>query len=251
MAIGDKKNVPWSVNGILADAGGDIKATAAGIPTASGASVETALSNKANAIGTYYGPQDAQGVPDTSTDSTLIVAIRQSLNSELWEALGHSYWAFIWQQFYVERSTSTLRAQLAVGSSGYMATRTYDNTVQAWTPWVSQVTATPPQEYPLPLAAGVMDNRKTYFIKEQNGRTRVHFIVKYQPADTRTVVIGTMPMGYRPTGMETNNCLINEAEGDVLGPGSVEVLDNGTVQVYANKAGSIGATGSIEFTATH
>lgn len=121
----------------------------------------------------------------------------------------------------------------------------------AWSGWVKDATATPPQEYDLPLAAGVNRIRKTYYIKKQNGRAQVHFCVSFQASGFRAVTIGTLPVGYRPSETETDTCVATEAEVDVMGPATVEVLDNGTVQVYGNKPGLIGATGSIEFTATH
>lgn len=120
-----------------------------------------------------------------------------------------------------------------------------------WSGMYRVTTATPPQEYDLPLAAGVNRIRKTYYIKKQNGRAQVHFCVSFQASGFRAVTIGTLPAGYRPSETETDTCIATEAEVDVMGPATVEVLDNGTVQVYGNKPGLIGATGSIEFAATH
>ena len=127
----------------------------------------------------------------------------------------------------------------------------YNERGGGWSGWTPIATATPPQEYALPLAAGVTRARKSYYIKKQNGRVQVHFCVSYQPAGGRTVVLGILPAGYRPADTETDTCVATEATGDVMGPATVEVLYDGTVRVYANVTGAIGAVGSIEFTATH
>lgn len=102
-------------------------------------------------------------------------------------------------------------------------------------------------EHDLPLVDGVTAIRRTRFTKEQNNREKLRICVTFPPAETRTAVVGTLPVGYRSVDLETNSAMITEAAGDVMGPGTIEVLANGIVRVYANRAGFIGAVGSIEF----
>lgn len=192
-----------------------------------------ALLNKANAIGAYYAFATADGAPDISTDSALIVQLGQSKNAELWGALGHSYWAFIWQQFYVERSTSTLRTQLAVGGNGYMATRTYDNMAQAWTPWVSQVTATPPEEHDLPLAEGKVGADYNTFRKEQNGRVTLCVSIRRTDGSDLTGFEGafTLPGGYRPYREEVRRIDLSGADGNPAGYAHLHIYPDGNAGI--------------------
>lgn len=196
------------------------------------------LLNKANAIGAYYASVTADGAPDISTDSALIVELGQSKNAELWGALGHSFWAFIWQQFYVERSTSTLRTQLAVGGNGYMAARTYDNMAQAWTPWVSQATATPPEEHNLPLEAGCTAFMRSKYFKSQENIVTFYATAQRESGFSDALRIATLPAGFRPlerTDFPATFSHFEDANARI--PGFVMLSPDGGLRVAANLAG--------------
>ena len=215
------------------------------------AAIKAAMSNKA-AIYEYSG--DAAGRPDFDFDSLRAAGMHKLAGR--FDAAQHRPDRAYGDYSIIVTSNNDCMAQIAV----YYDTGTQEMSLAwrrcAWNGawdvvWRYAATTTPPQEYDLPLAAGVTRARKSYYIKKQNGRVQVHFCVSYQPAGFRTVVLGILPAGYRPAETETDSCVATEATGDVLGPATVEVLYDGTVRVYANVTGAIGATGSIEFTATH
>lgn len=120
-----------------------------------------------------------------------------------------------------------------------------------FTNWIRLATATPPTEHYLPLAEGVSAIQKNYFLKRQDNCVEVRFSLAFPPISGRIMAIAVLPAGYLPDNTEANSCTAIEAAGDVMGAAKVEVLSNGVVQIYANGVGTIGAAGSISFTATH
>lgn len=200
------------------------------------------LAGKVDAIGVYYQGDAADGVPDTSTDSALIVGLGQSKNAELWGALGHSYWAFIWQQFFASRSVTTLRTQLAVGSNGHMASRTYDNAAQAWTPWVGQATATKPQEHDLPLAAGITAVVRCKYRRNQEHEATTNLRCSFTAGLVGGQSLATLPPGYRPADIVTATCNIVLTNGSAV-TGQIDIRPDGDIAVYPNA--SVSGSGSV------
>ena len=110
-------------------------------------------------------------------------------------------------QVLVLNGNSDTVTQIASGyHTGYMAYRqsnyNFTSGVWNWTKWVEFATATPPQEYDLPLSEGVsvLVGAKHAYSKDQFNKVIVHISV-----DGSTVfaagdnVIGSLPVGFRPS----------------------------------------------------
>ena len=81
-----------------------------------------------------------------------------------------------------------------------------------WGEWVEFVTATPPQEYDLPLAEGVSAVSSAYW-KDQFGVVTGHFNVLASSSQTgSSTVIATLPEGFRPSRQANATAVVSSGE---------------------------------------
>ena len=81
-------------------------------------------------------------------------------------------------------------------STGNNATGNWSNDL-GFTGWEPSATATPPEEYDLPLVDGISGTAK--YSKDQFGIVRVYMAVtKDSGTITNNEVLGTLPVGFRP-----------------------------------------------------
>ena len=92
-------------------------------------------------------------------------------------------------------------------------------------------TATPPQEYDLPLAAGVIAEDGCTYRKNQFGQVSVSLGVKGTFTDG--MVVGTLPAGYRPA-KRTRSALGAARDAEKFG-GWALVQTDGQVVVFIDK----------------
>ena len=78
-----------------------------------------------SAVCAYYSGSAAEGILDTTIESTAIVYTSQEVNKTLNDLL-KSTWAFVIQTFYIDRSGDNARTQIAIGSEGKIACRHRD-----------------------------------------------------------------------------------------------------------------------------
>lgn len=91
-----------------------------------------------------------------------------------------------------------------------------------WNSWIPDATATPPQEYNLPLESGITGNVR--YAKSQTGFVLI--TVDISGSYTNATLIGTLPVGYRPA--ETVTALARV--GGLFA--TIDVTSNGSVRVY-------------------
>ena len=111
--------------------------------------------------------------------------------------------------------------------------------IPKWKPWVPIVTATPPQEYDLPLAEGMSAVNPCTYRKNQFSEVSVG------GSASGTIEVGTaiatLPSGFRPQKTVERPAVYASANGAWTG-GSVAITTDGIVRAY----GQISAT-SVAF----
>lgn len=158
--------------------GAVLPATSAGVTPAAGLDANDFVMGKlyctssaAQTATVAHRPLEAEGIGlSSSTIFTLPSSAARNADSDNWCV-----------QFWIARYQ--LRAFF----------RYKDGPVNGWGPWKEFSTATPPQEYALPLAAGVTGTAK--YCKDQFGY--IHFRMNLTGTAV-DVPFGTLPVGYRP-----------------------------------------------------
>ena len=114
---------------------------------------------------------------------------------------------------------------------GYVYVRKNINSA-GWTSWYRFATATPPQEYDLPLAEGVSAVSSAYW-KDQFGVVTGHFNVLASSSQTgSSPVIATLPEGFRPSRQANATAVVSSGESLgllVLVTGEIQLQDAASV----------------------
>ena len=108
-----------------------------------------------------------------------------------------------WYHGFLEVKASGRRMTLTE-SSGQYSTWTNCTSGGIWTKWMKQATATPPQEYDLPLAEGatsVGSNYKNTYSKDQFGIVRVWFSIHFETIPEVNQIVFSLPEGFKPSAM--------------------------------------------------
>lgn len=102
-----------------------------------------------------------------------------------------------------------------------------------WSAWEPIATATPPQEFSLPLAAGIDAYGKSTYCKTQEGICFVN-IAAHSSSDgiMDQSIIATLPAGFRPD-MVTYAAGHGFTNAGTRIPLDVEVNPDGTIQIWA------------------
>ena len=137
-----------------------------------------------------------------------------------------------WYHGFLEIKQSGRRLTLTESSGQY---RTWTNCTSnnQWTEWKPQALATPPQEFSLPLAAGIDAYGKSTYCKTQEGICFVN-IAAHSSSDgiMDQSIIATLPAGFRPD-MVTYAAGHGFTNAGTRIPLDVEVNPDGTIQIWA------------------
>lgn len=231
MALGDKKNVPWSVNGILADAGGDIKVAAASIPTAGGASIETALSTKANDLGRLTQEIfDDATYPHPYFGTTIDLAGQPSTGQ----------YRMIYIPYFA--NVEGYAVQVAVGAVTNAGLHWRKSHGTTWLEWEDAATATKPTEHPLPLAAGITAVVRCKYRRNQEHEATTNLRCSFTAGLVGGQSLATLPPGYRPADIVTATCNIVLTNGSAV-TGQIDIRPDGDIVVYPHT--SVSGSGSV------
>ena len=100
-----------------------------------------------------------------------------------------------------------------------------------WTGWMEQACATPPQQFNLPLADGLIQSSASWYSKDQFGQVHVHGAISAGSGSLEwDTLVATLPEGYRPSAKIESAAAF--ASGVENGPGSVAVSADGTIKVF-------------------
>lgn len=120
-----------------------------------------------------------------------------------------------------------------------------------WSDWVALATATPPQEFALPLADGVSDlaGYKNTYSKDQFGIVRVWFSVHFESIPASGTHVFKLPEGFRPDSICCAAAVLSMVEyynaTVAIHPSGDALVDHGTI----GQTGPINLHGYIEFPA--
>lgn len=131
-----------------------------------------------------------------------------------------------WYHGFLEVNQSGRRITLTESSGQY---RTWTNCTNSnqWTEWKPLSTATPPQEFDLPLADGITALQPCTYYKNRLGEVTVGGAVA--GTISQDTIIGTLPVGYRPSKVIERPATIGT--GSVRYPGSVFVNPYGVITI--------------------
>lgn len=143
-----------------------------------------------------------------------------------------------WSQLFVmhgggDTVTQIIGVFTTGGVDGYLAYR--NNGDPGWDDWRQLATATPPQEYALPLAAGIVnipDYTSTYS-KDQFGRVMINLYLDRADGSAFTTwheMLATLPEGYRPA--KDANAIGSATSSTTSGPVGLAVNHDGALRVY-------------------
>lgn len=110
---------------------------------------------------------------------------------------------------------------------------------QNWSGWMPQATATPPQEYNLPLAEGFSTwGIGCKYYKTQENIVVIHINVETDHVQTagEEIVIGSLPVGFRPGGHVLSAAYCNHYNDLTAKPGYIFCDYTGNVIVRADSA---------------
>ena len=131
--------------------------------------------------------------------------------------------------------------------------RTYKRYGEAWRKWEPIATATPPQEYDLPLAAGwsARPGSLCTYYKTQEGIVDITFKANHSgPIPIGTQPLATLPVGFRPRSIVNSVCMDIALSGHAM---ALWVASDGTIYFSAVKeipaSDLCGVLGSISFLA--
>ena len=121
-----------------------------------------------------------------------------------------------------------------------------------WTDWEPLATATPPQEFNLPLAEGVTTvgaGYKNIYSKDQFGIVRVWFSVHFESIPASGTHVFNLPEGFRPDSICCAAAVLSMVEyynvTVSIHPSGAAIVDHGTI----GQTGPINLHGCIEFPA--
>ena len=158
--------------------------------------VETALSNKANSNIGYIPNSDLlewAAAQTTGCDFCVDSSVANTPHTGYW--VGHLIiGSFNFRMLILSQDTTNeiwYTVQVQAGTEWY------------WLPWKQFSTATPPQEYDLPLAEGVTSYGISSYCKTQENVVIVNFAVVFSDvkAGSGSYLFANLPAGFRPNGV--------------------------------------------------
>lgn len=103
--------------------------------------------------------------------------------------------------------------------------------VGTWLGWKMLATATPPQQFDLPLAEGLIQSSASWYSKDQFNQVHVHGAISAGSGSLGwDTLVATLPEGYRPS--EKVEAAATFASGGTSGSGAVAVSADGTIKVF-------------------
>ena len=99
-----------------------------------------------------------------------------------------------------------------------------------WIGWISLATATPPQEYDLPMANEIPTGT-CFYSKTQDGVVTIRGYLNNIMIPGNVVVIATLPSGFRPHSLTIVPCYIKYTDGSKLLT-HINIDQNGQMTVY-------------------
>lgn len=152
------------------------------------------------------------------------------------------YWVGFLEVNFVSR-------RLTLTGSGTRRTFINVTTADIWNDWEIVPTATPPQEFDLPLAEGYVGGEGgAWAFKEQDNKVTltVSDVQKSDATGIVTGIIGTIPAGYRPSKLISVACTMWTGNQS---PGLLQVLPDGNVWVTVLATGCRSVHGQLTFVA--
>ena len=102
-----------------------------------------------------------------------------------------------------------------------------------WTPWRKISIATPPQQFDLPMAEGLIQSSASWYSKDQFGQVHVHGAISAGSGSLgRDTLVATLPEGYRPGAKIEAPATF--ASGGTSGSGAVAVAADGTIKAFSD-----------------
>ena len=119
-----------------------------------------------------------------------------------------------------------------------------------WGEWVEFVTATPPQEFDLPLAEGLEPIEPCRYSKDQFGRVLVN--IDCNPTtgsvsigENQSLSIGTLPEGFRPAHYTSNACEVIVGQSRYIG--TFDINEYGAITLWTAAPSASIIIGSVLF----
>lgn len=142
--------------------------------------------------------------------------------------------AVAWYMGYLEVSASGRRMTITDSSNQFLTWTNITSSSQ-WTGWKPLATATPPQEFNLPLAEGWLPIDARYgavYWKTQESIVNISLSLKSDHTVTDGEIIATLPSGFRPKkSLKIPITVVNQNE--LLVHGYVDInRSDGTIQLY-------------------
>lgn len=99
-----------------------------------------------------------------------------------------------------------------------------------WGDWINIATATPPQVYDLPLAAGIEATDHCKYRITQDGYVSIQFSIRRADrADLQGIIAPfSLPEGFRPARPETRDISLVNSSGDTAGFGHLHIYADGS-----------------------
>ena len=104
-----------------------------------------------------------------------------------------------------------------------------------WTDWMPYATATPPQEYDLPLAEGWQAIIPSLYAKNQFSEVTINARLKFTGNFERGTVFATLPEGYRPNKQVTVFARVVNSQNQ-SNFGHIDITQDGEMFLYADGA---------------
>lgn len=150
-----------------------------------------------------------------------------------------------WYTYTVTAMNGTADYQTCMCTNPYSGTSYIGSRYnKTWSGWKPIVTATPPQEYNLPLAEGFSPHRRCTYFKSQEGIVTVIYEAKTSRIND-DMVLATLPVGFRPStervffvgfyGTANPSPLLRTAGGLLVSPSGQITLrpTNGVTATYS------------------
>ena len=100
-----------------------------------------------------------------------------------------------------------------------------------WTDWIPYATATPQQQFDLPLAEGLIQSSTSWYSKDQFNQVHVHGAISAGSGSLGwDTLVATLPYGYRPSAKI--EAAATFASGGTSGSGAVAVAADGTIKAF-------------------
>ena len=119
-----------------------------------------------------------------------------------------------------------------------------------WKPWRLLATATPPQEFDLPLAEGLEPIEPCRYSKDQFGRVLVNIDCtpttgSVSIGENQSLSIGTLPEGFRPAHYTSNACEVIVGQSRYIG--TFDINEYGTITLWTDAPSASIIIGSVLF----